>query len=112
MSYKVVANTCYGGFGLSEEAMVLYYERKGVDPNEVLWSSRELVRHDPDLIAVIEELGEEKSSGFCAQLKVVEINTPLYRINEYDGMEWVETPDSDSFILIDTQEKLECGNGS
>ena len=42
---------------------------------------------------LFEELGEE-ANGFCADLKVVTIDSNKYRICEYDGMEWVETPES------------------
>lgn len=49
-------------------------------------------REDPILIQVIEELGEE-SWGQYAKLSIVEVTGP-YRICEYDGTEWIETPDS------------------
>jgi hypothetical protein len=46
-------------------------------------------RTDPDLIAVVEELGE-KANGSYAKLKIIEIpdDTEFY-IDEYDGMESV-----------------------
>lgn len=50
---------------------------------------RDVERHDPDLIAVVEELGE-KANGSCSQLKVVEVPDGVdYEIEEYDGNEWV-----------------------
>lgn len=46
-------------------------------------------RSDPLLIQVIEELGDA-ASGFCAELKIVEIpDGTKYEIEEYDGKEWV-----------------------
>lgn len=52
--------------------------------------SRPEDRSDPDLIAVIEELGEERASGALAELKIVEIPDGVeYEIEEYDGIEWV-----------------------
>ena len=51
------------------------------------------VRHDPVLVQVVEELGE-KANGRCADLKVIEVLSDRYYIDEYDGMEWVETPES------------------
>ena len=50
-------------------------------------------RHDPILVQVVEELGE-KAGGRYAELKIVEIPGNKYRIGEYDGQEWVETPES------------------
>lgn len=46
-------------------------------------------RSDTDLVAVVEELGEQ-SFGSCARLRVVEIpDGTEYEIEEYDGMEHV-----------------------
>lgn len=49
-------------------------------------------RSDPYLVQVVEELGRE-ANGHCADLKIAEVNGK-YRICEYDGAEWVETPES------------------
>ena len=90
MPYKIVINRCYGGFSLSEAAQKCL----GVStpyPN--------IPRHDHDLVRTVELLGE-KANGRCARLEVRTINSPLYRIQEYDGMEAVETPDSISWIKI------------
>lgn len=44
-------------------------------------------RTDPDLIAVVEELGE-KANGRCARLEIVEIPEDIeWVIDEYDGVE-------------------------
>ena len=49
--------------------------------------SRDIDRSDPDLVAVVEELGEE-SFGHCAKLKIVEIPDDVeWEIDEYDGYE-------------------------
>ena len=49
-------------------------------------------RSDPDLIAVIEELGEE-ANGSCAELAITEIpDGAPYEIDEYDGSESVVPP--------------------
>ena len=46
-------------------------------------------RSDPQLVAVVEELGE-KANGECAELKIVEIPDDVeWTIEEYDGNEWV-----------------------
>ena len=135
---KVVINRRHGGFGLSEKAMYLYAERKGLTltprgggiittywtcpPDQIPkewknlaneWlsmspeqrekvnrfyaentlSDRRLDRADLDLIAVVEELGEEANGQF-AQLEIEDLPAgTLYRIVEYDGLESIETED-------------------
>lgn len=52
-------------------------------------SSRPDDRADPDLVAVVEELGE-RANGLCAELSIVEIPDDVeWEIEEYDGNEWV-----------------------
>jgi hypothetical protein len=52
-------------------------------------TGREIDRADPDLIRVVEELGEEASGRF-AELHIVEIpDGTAYSIDEYDGLEHV-----------------------
>lgn len=44
-------------------------------------------RSDPDLIAVIKELGEE-ADGACAEIKIVKVPSDVkWEIEEYDGIE-------------------------
>jgi hypothetical protein len=57
-------------------------------------------RHHPLLIQVIEELGEE-ASGDYSNLCIARIESPLYRISEYDGSESVDTPDDIGWINIE-----------
>jgi hypothetical protein len=46
-------------------------------------------RSDPDLVAVVEDLGEA-AYGFAAELKVVDVPDDVeWYIEEYDGIEWV-----------------------
>jgi len=55
---------------------------------------RNMDRTDPILVQVVEELGED-ASGSCARLIIEELpKGTLYRINEYDGYESIETADS------------------
>ena len=122
---KVVYNACYGGFGLSKEACQRYWDIKGqqvwieqnpefisldmfnvwlVPPEERLekayskqtWYNNYVDRHDPVLVQVVEELGD-KANGMCAELAIDEVDGP-YRIDEYDGFESVESPDSYAWI--------------
>jgi len=103
---KVVINSDYGGFNLSDEATELYAKYKGLElrkterePGSVLgtdyylgdewFNYREIPRNDTDLVRVVSELGE-KANGFCASLKIVDIPTDVqWFIEEYDGNEWV-----------------------
>jgi hypothetical protein len=134
---KVVINRCYGGFGLSHEAVMRYFEIKGitvypeqdssigswkfwtywlVKPEDRIESKegeafyamsmedrraynkahseqtvypREIERHDPVLVQVVEEMGD-KANGAHAELKVVQIPDDVnYIIEEYDGLEHI-----------------------
>jgi len=107
MTRKVVYNACYGGFSLSLEAQKMYLEIKGKQPkfhqSKESWDKhwyidepydvydRYIDRHDPDLVAVVERLGD-KASGDFAKLRITEVYGP-YRIDEYDGIETVEEPE-------------------
>lgn len=94
---KVVINKCFGGFGLSVEAVEMYAKAKGIDPGHKVktfgteyfsnFYDGDLDRADPDLVQVVELLGE-KSWGHCSKLEVVEIpNGVKWDIHDYDGME-------------------------
>lgn len=112
---KVVINDCFGGFGLSSKAFEMFLERKNIEFEKVpskypiagneydyfekgkvgvedsYLSPYELIndRSDSDLIAVIEELGNE-ANGWAAELKIVEIPDDVkWHIHEYDGIEHV-----------------------
>ena len=65
--------------------------------SEQTWYNRNVERHDPVLVQVVEELGE-KANGECAKLAIAEVSGP-YRIDEYDGSESVESPDSYDWIV-------------
>lgn len=60
------------------------------DPaNDKDFYDKEVDRADPDLVQVVEELGEDANGGF-AELSVVEIPDEVdYQIEEYDGREWI-----------------------
>lgn len=130
---KIVINSCFGGFGLSEKAMRAYFAKKGrnvfksVDglsttyfdapvPKEFelpegelfmrrghpeyeryhswyedhVLSDRDIPRDDPDLVAVVEELGSDVASDAYGRLVVVDIPDGVqWQIEEYDGNEYV-----------------------
>jgi hypothetical protein len=84
---KIVINSSYGGFGLSDEAWAEYCQRKNLIPKE--FGEWNIPRNDPDLIDIVETMGEE-SFGKYASLKIVEIPDEVeWFIQEYDGREHV-----------------------
>lgn len=81
---KVVINKCYGGFGLSNEAL----NYMGLDPETT--DVYEIPRNDSRLVEAVETLGE-RANGSYAELKVVEIPDGIdYYIHNYDGMESIQ----------------------
>ena len=106
MTTKVVYNACFGGFWLSKEAVRMAKEIASSDPQ---WKEVDedygyigmegIERHDPVLVEVVEKLGSG-ASGMCANLKIAEIEGNLYRINEYDGKESVQTPDLIEWVVV------------
>ena len=53
-------------------------------------SSHDIERNDPDLIRVIEELGQDEASNRFSNLVIVEIPDGIeYTIQEYDGYEHI-----------------------
>ena len=62
--------------------------------NALYFSDRDIERNDPALVQVVEELGD-LANGDCSRLEIEELPAgTLYRIDEYDGLETVETKDS------------------
>lgn len=81
---KVVINRCFGGFGLSKEAL----EFLGADYD--FEYDRYEMRTDAKLIECVEQLGE-RANGEYSELKIVEVPDDVdWHIEEYDGMETVE----------------------
>ena len=75
---KVVYNNCFGSFRLSAEA----------------------VRLDPTLVRVVEELGVSANvNTSCLRIEELPSGT-LYRIDEYDGNETVETHDTVEWTVL------------
>ena len=110
---KVAINRCFGGFGLSDEAFEKLLARKGIAFEKVKGESTLMGdqyyeaghvgdgdhylseysfcedRADPDLIAVIEEMGVDVN-GFAADIAIVEVPVDAkWHIHEYDGLEHV-----------------------
>lgn len=106
---KIVINRCFGGFGLSHEAIVKYAVIKGLNLISVAqktslvpyhyyvdeeiednyWSEYSLERDDPALVKIVEQMGES-SWGRFAELAVVEIPDGVnWHLSEYDGIEHI-----------------------
>lgn len=103
---KIAINKCYGGFGLSDKATEAFLALKDTEFTRTagsyfyasngeyiylpdLFESRIAFRTDPDLIAIIEAMGED-AWGECAELSVIEIPDGVaVTVQEYDGQEWV-----------------------
>lgn len=85
---KIVINDCYGGFGLSEEALKLYNENR----DQPVEYDGDIKRDDKKLVKIVEELGD-KANGDHAKLTIVEIPSvfrDVYTISDYDGVEDVD----------------------
>lgn len=84
---RVVINDCFGGFGLSRQAISKYCELAGItDPS---FYDRDIPRDDPYLITIVKELGTS-ANGPHASLKIVEIPADVeWQVEEYDGSEWI-----------------------
>ena len=87
---KIVINKCYGGFGLSDEAeKLLFNKARNPYGKEFFSIQRHVNRSDPLLVELVEELGS-KCWGDFAQLKIVEIPEDVeWEIIEYDGIEYI-----------------------
>ena len=101
---KVVYNACYGGFSLSDEAIVRYLQLKGwvftTEKDEYgfihykvegqdRWYHRDIPRADKHLVQVVEEMGKAANGRF-ADLAIEDVPSGArWRIDEYDGFESV-----------------------
>jgi hypothetical protein len=106
---KIVINKKHGDFRLSEEAVLLYGDKKGLniiaqqdekvktiihyyldekkDGNQ--FGEWEIERTDPILVEVVEQLGD-LADGYYCKLKVVEVPDDVkWYIHDYDGIESV-----------------------
>ena len=81
---KIVINKCYGGFGISREAMDMYKQLGGESEYD-----GDIERDDPLLIKIVEEM-KEKANNDYSKLSIIEIpSCVIWEIEEYDGIEWV-----------------------
>lgn len=86
---KVVINTKFGGFGLSDKAISRLLELGYEKDLNGDWDCMD--RTSPFLIQVVEELGEG-ANGRHARLKIVDISNEYkdnWHIHNYDGSEHI-----------------------
>ena len=95
MPRRIVVNTCFGGFSLSEEAKTMYKKATVDQPQQgsQWYIDEDISRDDPVLLQVIDEIGLNNAGGYFSKLDIVEIPDDIpvdgWVIQEYDGKEWV-----------------------
>ena len=101
--YKVVLNSCFGGFGLSKAAIQMLIDKHGLDINSEYGyvdnddfgiddDHSDAYRMDKRLVSVVKKLGVKKASGDHAQLRIVDVPDEIvddhgWHISDYDGCE-------------------------
>lgn len=111
MKNKIVYNSSYGGFGLSQKALKILFDRRveGVEKLEEPFETCGIMyeydlpysfpRHHKELVKIVEELKEESFDSY-ASLKIKEIDGDQYIIDEHDGAERIVEPKDIKWIKI------------
>lgn len=94
MPRRILINTKYGGFSLSQQAQDLYRElTKDIEKPTNWFVDEDVKRDDPFLLQVVDTLGLKAASGSFSALGFAEIPDDVpddnWIIQEYDGIEWV-----------------------
>lgn len=106
-TYEVVYNACYGGFRLSERAVLMlismfhegakksyedpFYKSEREKGRLVSYRIEDLDRHDKRLLEIVHNL-KDAANGFGSDLQIEKLWSPVYRIEEHDGLEEVIQP--------------------
>ena len=112
--FEILFNSCYGGYGFSEEFTQEFNNEHGTSYASYNFDN-EVNRHDPKLIKTYKRLFKpynseddtkhnEQWNGSCAKVGIITIKSDSYIIDEYEGHEWIVTPESAlsmSWIKID-----------
>jgi len=88
---KLVINDCFGSFGLSEQALELYNEKRIASNLPICLRQTRINRSDPILVEIVQSLGR-KADGKYSRLIIIEIEdiyAECYSIDEYDGKECI-----------------------
>lgn len=90
-----------GDFELSKKA-VDWLHAHGVSENNIEgYLLDAFPRHDPLLVQLVEELGDEASQSYYSNLQIKEIEGNKYRIEEYGSKERVVTPETIEWVTIE-----------
>lgn len=105
--FAIVLNGCYGGFGLSDDALERMKKELGVD--ELYSPQVGDDRTSPKLVALVREMGSE-ADGKYAKLRVEEHpveykEAGAWEISEYDGREGIRL-DDDVLLLYQMEHSL------
>ena len=103
--YKVVLNSCFGGFGLSKDAIQMLNDKHGLDIDSdygyvdnddfgIVDDNMDAYRMDKRLVSVVKKLGVKKASGQYSALRIVDVPDDVvdvhgWHISDYDGCESV-----------------------
>ncbi len=97
-TYEVVINVGYNGFRLTDHMM----KELGID--NPFPCQQELPRHNKDLVRLVREgHGTTVYNGKTMGLVVKTISEKTYRICEYDGYEYIETPNSIKWTIANSE---------
>lgn len=112
--HRVLYNENYGGFRLSEGVC----ERIG----DKTLRGYNVARHDPTVLAAVNEVGLEAAAGVASKLEVAQLEVgDWYHIKEYDGAESVhervqmqvycanDTSDTRYTLSVSLQELYDAG---
>lgn len=100
---EIVLNACYGGFGISDEAKKWLSER-GMTTEQIEfevdrhWPTNE-IRMNPLLIECVKTLGK-KANGNHSDLRIETFSGNKIRIDEYDGIESLKTPETERYDTV------------
>ena len=104
ISFEILFNSCSGGYGFSEKFTQEFNHEHGTSYDSYDFNDK-VNRHDPKLIKTYKRLFKpynseddtkhnEQWNGDCAQVSIITILSDRYIIDEYDGREWIVTPES------------------
>ena len=101
--YKVVLNSCFGGFSLSKDAIQMLIDKHGLDIDSdygyvgnddfgIVDDNMDAYRMDKRLVSVVKKLGVDKASGKHASLRIVDVPDEGVEVNgchisDYDGID-------------------------
>jgi hypothetical protein len=113
---EILYNDCYGGYGVSKQALQMYNDRKlAIDPSwNIIEFDHYLSRSDPLLIQIYKEIGKEAFSERYASVEIQEIPKKYekcFLIDEYDGKESVDI-DYNYYKTIQIREILYSGKSN